>query len=181
MTVILRVLVFVTAALLAFQVLIFGRHIRANPLGNPPIGRAAFVLAKVGAAVSFLLLLLEAAIGPRDLPAAKSVLCACLLIGGDIIFALGMSSLGGNLRVGLPQEETALVTSGVYAYTRNPIYVGLCFILAASLLYAPSWLNLVAVVTTVVLHHRIILAEEGFLARHFTDYEAYRSRVRRYL
>ena len=72
------------------------------------------------------------------------------------------------------------MTSSIYAFSRNPIYVGLYLILAASLIYAFSWVNLVAVVTAVVLHHRIILAEEQFLSLRFKEYDAYRLRVRRY-
>ncbi len=181
MRVFLQVLVFATAASMIIEILIFGRRIRANPLGKPPIARPAFIIAKLGAVVSFLLLFLEAVLGSRELPTARSILCACMLIGGNVIFAMAMFQLGANLRVGLPQEETTLVTSGAYGFSRNPIYVALYFILGASLLYAFSWLNFAAVITTVVLHHRIILAEEQFLVLHFKDYEAYCSRVRRYL
>ncbi len=181
MTFILQILVLVTVVSLTIEILISGKRVRANPLGRPPIPRPAFTLAKISAAIPFILLVLEAALGPREMSVSKSILCACMLIGGNTIFAMGVFRLGSNLRVGLPQEETTLVTSGAYAFSRNPIYVGLYFILGASLLYAFSLLNLVCVITTVLLHHQIILAEERFLAPQFKDYEAYCARVRRYL
>jgi protein-S-isoprenylcysteine O-methyltransferase Ste14 len=83
--------------------------------------------------------------------------------------------------MGLPQDETALVSSGMYGFSRNPIYLGIFLIMGASLVYAFSWVNLVAVILGVALHHRIVLAEEKFLYRQFSGYEAYCRRVRRWL
>jgi protein-S-isoprenylcysteine O-methyltransferase Ste14 len=74
-----------------------------------------------------------------------------------------------------------LVTSGVYRFSRNPIYAGIFCLMAASLIYAFSWLNVAAVAIGALLHHRIVLGEEKFLASHFDGYDAYRKRVRRYL
>jgi protein-S-isoprenylcysteine O-methyltransferase Ste14 len=98
-----------------------------------------------------------------------------------VIFALGFPKLGTSLRIGLPREETALVTSGIYGLSRNPIYLAIFCLLGASLLYAFSWVNLAAVLISVALHHRIVLAEETYLVNRFVEYSSYKRRVRRYL
>ena len=180
MTALLRILVLAGTGWLFFQILVFGRRIRGNPLGIPPVGKAALLLAKLGAAISFFLVVLKAIGGPWQLSKSAAVVFICLWIAGNLIFTMGMSRLGVNLRVGLPQEETTLIRSGVYSFSRNPIYVGMYLLMCGSLVAAFSWLNLGAVVTSVVLHHRIILAEERFLVAQFEDYKAYCSAVRRY-
>ncbi len=180
MATVLRILVFVSSGWLVFAIMIFGSRLRGNPFGEPPIPRFAFLLAKLGVGISFLLLLGRAALAPPSLPGWATFAVVCLLVGGCCIGTAAFSALGASLRVGLPQERTALVTSGIYRFSRNPIYLGLYLFLAASLVYSFSWLNVGAVLTGVVLHHRIILAEERFLAERFGEYEAYRNNVRRY-
>ncbi len=181
MATLLRVVILATAVWMGFHVISQGRHIRANPVGDPPIPKPAFLLAKVGAGISFLLVVLKAAFAPSHLTDGLNVVCLCLWTGGTVLFVTGISRLGGSLRVGLPEEQTALVTTGVYRFSRNPVYVGMYVMLAVSLIYAFSWLNLAAALTAFVLHHRIVLSEEKFLAAKFSDYEAYRAGVRRYL
>ena len=177
----LRVLVLLIIAYVVTQIILYGSRIRGNPLGKPPIAWPALVFAKLAFAVSLLLLLYEAVSGRADLSHAVMALSACLLIASATLFTFAISKLGENLRVGLPNEETALVTSGVYGYSRNPIYLALFCFLGASLTYAFSWINLAVVLIAVVFHHRIVLGEEKFLAAHFADFATYRQRVRRYL
>jgi protein-S-isoprenylcysteine O-methyltransferase Ste14 len=74
------------------------------------------------------------------------------------------------------------VTTGIFAYTRNPIYVAFGCVLIGEFLIQSSWILLVYVVAGVLLFHRQILREEVFLRQHYgADFEAYRRRVRRYL
>jgi protein-S-isoprenylcysteine O-methyltransferase Ste14 len=176
-----RVLVVLTVVYVTLQVLLNGSRIKGDPLGKPPIPWPALVLAKLAFAVSVFLFLYEAVSGRADLSPVAMTVSACLLIASATLFTFSVSKLGASLRVGLPNEETALVTSGVYGFSRNPIYLALFFLLGASLTYAFSWVNLAAALIAAVFHHRIVLAEEEFLAAHFADFAAYRQKVRRYL
>lgn len=176
----LRVVVLASVIWSAVQILLIGRRIRKGAVGRPSISPPAFILAKISATIPFVLLLWTAAARPPQLAPLTAVLVLCLLAAGTIIFALGLFKLGANLRMGLPQEETVLITSGIYRFSRNPIYLGAFMMMAASLVYAFSWVNLVATAVTVILHHRITLAEEEHLASRFTEFASYRNKVRRY-
>ncbi len=178
---ILRALIFASAVLTGTVLLLAGIRIKAGPLGKPPIPWPAMLLAKVSMAVSIGLMLWKAGAGSARLSAPSSSLFLILLLAGTTFLAFAILRLGHSLRVGLPSEETALVVSGIYRFSRNPIYLGVYCLAAASLIYAFSWLNVIAAITCVFLHHRIVLSEEKFLSARFPDYELYRKRVRRYL
>jgi protein-S-isoprenylcysteine O-methyltransferase Ste14 len=76
-----------------------------------------------------------------------------------------------------------LVTSGLYRYSRNPMYVGVLLILCGWAAGLWSWpLALYAAGVAVAVHLRVILHEEPFLARtHGAAWRAYQRRVPRWL
>ena len=82
-----------------------------------------------------------------------------------------------------PGATTAIVHSGVYRITRNPMYVGLVFFLCAWAVYLGSPLALLGPIAFVAYITRFqIIPEERVLIRMFgVDYEAYKTRVRRWL
>lgn len=77
---------------------------------------------------------------------------------------------------------TALVTSGVYARLRNPMYLGLVLILlAVGLAAASDGVALAAVGLAVVLHYGVVKREERYLSNRFGDrYRRYLARVPRW-
>jgi protein-S-isoprenylcysteine O-methyltransferase Ste14 len=92
-------------------------------------------------------------------------------------------SFGRSFRVGIDTEHPdKLVTSGAFAYSRNPIYVAFALILLGQFLIFPNWLLLVYVFAGVWLFHRQVLREEAYLKKHYgKQYREYSHRVRRYL
>jgi protein-S-isoprenylcysteine O-methyltransferase Ste14 len=82
-----------------------------------------------------------------------------------------------------PERAAHLVTSGVFARSRNPIYLGDALILLALALAFGNWLNFLLLPLFVVCIDRgQIAAEERALQRLFGDeYRAYCARVRRWL
>lgn len=80
------------------------------------------------------------------------------------------------------KPSTAVVTTGVFAYVRNPMYVG---VMAASLglaiLLASDWMVVMTVVLALVLHFGVVLREERYLAARFGEpYVRYLRTVPRY-
>ncbi len=82
-----------------------------------------------------------------------------------------------------PQTTSALVCSGIYQATRNPMYVGLLFVLVAWAVFLSSAWALLGPVAFVLYINRFQIApEERVLLTMFSaDYAAYKSRVRRWL
>ena len=82
-----------------------------------------------------------------------------------------------------PHTASALVTSGIYQYTRNPMYLGLFSILLAFVLWFGSLLNIAVLLLFVWYMNRfqIVHEEEALLKLFGEEYEGYRSRVRRWL
>ncbi len=81
-----------------------------------------------------------------------------------------------------PERTSALVTTGVYAWTRNPMYLGLWLLLVgwAVRLGALSAF-IVALLFIPLIGYVQIRAEERALARRFgEEYERYRRRVHRW-
>jgi len=106
-------------------------------------------------------------------------LCAAAIVG----FALTLISFGDSFRVGIDTKTTdKLVTTGMFAVSRNPIYV--CFLLFFTGLFLihRNVVIAVAVVLFALTIHRQALREEAFLKGHYgVEYEAYCRKVRRYL
>ncbi len=77
----------------------------------------------------------------------------------------------------------ALVTSGLYRITRNPMYVGMMLVyLGITLAERTAWPLLPLPVVVLAFEFGVIRREERYLARRFgSEYEAYRQRVRRWL
>jgi protein-S-isoprenylcysteine O-methyltransferase Ste14 len=77
-------------------------------------------------------------------------------------------------------KNSELATSGPYAHTRNPLYLGSIIIAAGFAIAALRLLVLVLMVTVFLLIYiPVILAEEEFLRSRFPEFEAYSRRVPR--
>jgi protein-S-isoprenylcysteine O-methyltransferase Ste14 len=81
------------------------------------------------------------------------------------------------------QTARQLVTTGPYALTRNPMYVGLCMLLIGWWLWLGSLGPAIAIPAfPIVITRLFIVAEETMLSEHFgDDFDRYASRVRRWL
>lgn len=82
-----------------------------------------------------------------------------------------------------PGRTTSLVTTGVFRYSRNPIYLGMWFVLIAWAVVLTSPLALAVSVMFVLYLTRLqIVPEERALSALLGDqYRQYASRVRRWL
>ncbi len=92
-------------------------------------------------------------------------------------------SFGKSFRVGIDTTHPdILVTTGVFAFTRNPIYVAFSLVLIGQFLIFSNWILLMYLIAAFWLFHRQVLREEDFMKQHYGQaYTAYCQRVRRYL
>ena len=80
-------------------------------------------------------------------------------------------------------KVSALVTTGVYRFSRNPMYVGNALFLLAWMVYLANPLNALFIVVYVPYTTKFqIIPEERILTEHFGDeYRTFCQRVRRWL
>lgn len=110
---------------------------------------------------------------------AGVALCGAAL--GLLLWSL--ISFGKSFRVGIDRQgPDALVTTGVFALSRNPIYVAFACVLAGEFLLLSSWIRLLYLIGGMLLLHRQVIREEEYLSANYGDqFAQYRRRVRRYL
>jgi protein-S-isoprenylcysteine O-methyltransferase Ste14 len=106
---------------------------------------------------------------------------AFCLAGLSLLF-LSLVSFGKSFRIGIDTGHSdKLVTTGVFAFSRNPIYVAFGFILLGQFLIFPNWILLIYLGAGVWLFHRQVLLEEAYMKGFYGDeYSRYCERVRRY-
>jgi protein-S-isoprenylcysteine O-methyltransferase Ste14 len=104
-------------------------------------------------------------------------------LAGLLLLLWSLVSFGKSFRVGIDMEHPdKLITSGVFAFSRNPIYAAFALILLGQFLIFSNWILLVFMAAGVWLFHWQILLEEGYLKQHYgQEYTEYCHRVRRYL
>jgi protein-S-isoprenylcysteine O-methyltransferase Ste14 len=100
----------------------------------------------------------------------------CLIVAAATLFNAAKT----NIQTGKP--TTAIVTTGIYRYTRNPIYLGMALIYTALSLFADSFIGLAGLpVALVIVHYGVIAREERYLEVKFGQpYRDYKARVGRW-
>jgi protein-S-isoprenylcysteine O-methyltransferase Ste14 len=109
---------------------------------------------------------------------------------GSVLVAIGLALIlaGGHYfsaaGTNIPPYKPALhlVTDGLYAWIRNPMYVGFGFITAGlAIVFASDWTLVLMVPAAMILHRGVVLREERYLEMKFGEtYRQYIAQVPRY-
>ncbi len=149
-----------------------------------PIARGVFVLGKVAMLLAWLSVVVQSYWVNLRLVAIPQVLpwLAVAIEGlGLLVIWRGYRDLGDGNQMGLGRAPKLRV-SGVYQWSRNPIYVGFHLMTMAAVLYTLNPLVLLLAMTAIAVHHAIVRAEEAHLTREVGPaYIDYARRVRRYI
>lgn len=145
---------------------------------KPPVVALLFIAA--GFALQYLLPLGDnRSVLPTESVVIGGIIMACavaiaLLGGRELARARTTINPGGS--------ATALVQSGVFKRSRNPLYLGLVlFTLGLGIATVNPWMILLAALLLFYLQERVVKREEAYLAARFgPDYSAYRRRTRRW-
>lgn len=142
----------------------------------PPIWTALFLL--IATAIRFLA-------KPAPVPYVYiPVLGAILVVAGILLAGLSVRRFvtsGTTLRPDAESNE-ALVETGTYAFSRNPMYLALIVTTLGIAFFADSWpFFAVPVALFLILNFVFIPYEEQAMRRQFTAYDPYTHRVRRWL
>jgi protein-S-isoprenylcysteine O-methyltransferase Ste14 len=78
------------------------------------------------------------------------------------------------------RKNAALATTGPYAYTRNPLYLGSVLMALGFVIAARNWwIGLAALAMFLIIYIPVIKAEEVYLRGVFSDYSQYAANVPR--
>ena len=127
--------------------------------------------------------LLSITFGWSHLPANARFTGFCIGMVGDLIFLISVLCMKDNWRAGIPdRDRTELVTDGIYAFSRNPAFLGFDLQYIGVLLMFCNILTASFTVFAVSMLHLQILQEERYLTAAFgAEYLKYRHQVLRYL
>ena len=106
-----------------------------------------------------------------------------LMAPGALLVVAAQLGMGASWRVGIDHENrTGLVNTGLYRFSRNPIYVGMLMILMGVFLVAPNAVTLTMLAVAAVTVSAQVRLEEEYLSRmHGAAYAAFCVRTRRWL
>ena len=82
-----------------------------------------------------------------------------------------------------PNNTSSLITSGIYNYTRNPMYLGLLLILISTALFIKNFISFLIIPLFVIfINKNQILPEEQILENIFgEEYRNYKKKVKRWI
>ncbi len=121
-------------------------------------------------------------LSPRALATAFVVLLIMLAVAG--LFHWSSITMGRNWAlVARTRGDASLVTSGPFAYVRNPIYVALgLFMIAIAIAYGHSRMLIIALpLYALATWMRVALEEKVLRAAFGAEYDGYAKRVKRFL
>jgi protein-S-isoprenylcysteine O-methyltransferase Ste14 len=181
-------LVFAFGVRVAVALRTTGRTGIAGLGGAPPLellGGGLFVAALTMGSGNPVLVLADA-LEPierleTDILRAVGFVCCGIGIAGTF---LAQMTMGASWRIGVDESErTELVTGGVFALCRNPIYTFMVIAWLGFALLVPTWLSIASIAVGIVaLEVQVRLVEEPHLLRaHGEPYRAWAARVGRFL
>jgi protein-S-isoprenylcysteine O-methyltransferase Ste14 len=173
-----------------FLIVLFGggalaRRKNIDMDGEAPIDRRVFYVSKYSIVLIWTAMVLRGWGVDLSVAAAPGILrwvALCLWVFGFTLLFIGRLGLGAHFRIGSPKENTGLIVDGIFGLSRNPMYVGVYATILASICYTLNPIVFLIGVFVVVVHHRIVVAEEQYLLKVVgREYADYCGRVRRYL
>ena len=114
---------------------------------------------------------------------AIDILGSVVIAVGFAVFVASLISFGSSWRIGIDKKKPgALVTTGIFSVTRNPIFLFLDLYFLGTWLICPNLFFGISALVVIAGTHWQILQEEEFLGKQYgAEYEEYARKVRRYL
>jgi len=136
---------------------------------------------------ALLMLGTRALVAPFAIPTAVRIGAAIVFLVAASVFGIGAITKFSRAKTTAsptkPDTASALVTTGIYSLTRNPMYTALVFVLLALASGLANGVALLIIPAFMLYLSRFqIAAEERALAHLFgEEYEAYKKQTRRWI
>ncbi len=114
----------------------------------------------------------------------SAIIAGSLTLIGIALFAAGVTNFS-RAATPLPTNKPAraLVTTGIYGWTRNPIYLGFFLMyVGIGIAVRSPWILILTLPIAVVVRYGVVAREEAYLEQRFGEaYRDYKTRVRRWV
>jgi protein-S-isoprenylcysteine O-methyltransferase Ste14 len=113
----------------------------------------------------------------------KYIGAAVTLFGFSLVVLVSRSFKRVETNIEPWKPTTTIVSTGVFAYSRNPVYAAFCIISVGVGIFLNSiWVLLSVIPSGVLVYYIAIKKEESYLEEKFgEEYIQYKSKVRRWL
>jgi len=81
------------------------------------------------------------------------------------------------------KPTTTIVSSGIFAYSRNPIYIAFCLVtIGIGIFFNSLWIIISFLPSAIIIYYMVIKKEEAYLEEKFDEeYKNYKEKVRRWI
>lgn len=126
---------------------------------------------------------------PYSLPfggfaAAALVLGVAFITVGTSFVVLARRELARHKQPTDPGQPTSeIITTGVFSFSRNPLYLGgICIVVGIALAFNLTWVLVLLLPTLIGCHYMLVVPEERYLAAKFgKEYRRYAASVYRWI
>jgi len=153
-------------------------------IGKTTINPFLFYTGKIAGYITWVIYLLSIfGVKITDNAISDYQLYGSYTIGAVSLFLIFLSfiRLGKSTRLGLPKEDTVLKTTGIYKFSRNPMYLGFNLLTITSIIYTFNIYIILLGIYSIWVYHLIIRGEENFLENRFgSAFIDYKKKTRKY-
>jgi protein-S-isoprenylcysteine O-methyltransferase Ste14 len=106
-----------------------------------------------------------------------------LTVAGFALFVMALISFGSSWRVGIDNKKPGeLVTTGMFKYSRNPIFLFIdLYFIGTFLVYPNMFFGLSFIIVVLLIHYQIIQEEKHLNKTYGEKYSKYMQNTPRYL
>ena len=145
-------------------------------IAPPPIVYLICLVAGLGLDVYWPIPLLPQAI--------QFVVGFAIIVLSFLLFGLALREfLRSGSSIDHRKPTTEIISTGPFAYSRNPVYVSMTMLMGGIAIAVDSpWVLAMVIPAVLIIHKFVILREEAYLERKFgDDYRRYKAAVRRWI
>lgn len=160
------------------------QSIKTNQMGTGNKPKKVLVIERIMSVATVLVLVAEVVsifFVKEYLPLPVRIAWGGVGAVGVLFFALATITMKSSWRVGIPEEKTTLITNGIYAWSRNPAFVGFDLLyLGLCLVFFNIPLAAISLWAAVMLHLQVLQEEVHMEKMCGEKYQAYKARTMRY-
>lgn len=120
---------------------------------------------------------------PEYLNVSRIIGASLIVLGLGIVLIAKVKMERAKTNIEPWKPTTAIITDGIYSYSRNPVYIAMVVIFfGVKLIFNSVWFTPFLVLVLLAMQYGVVLREERYLEKKFGDeYLNYKKKVRRWI